>query len=52
MTGLGLRPSILRIMNKGIEARNYRVREEVRPIKSEIGIYDFAKYDFIKYINF
>jgi hypothetical protein len=24
MTGLGLRPSILRIMNKGIEARNYR----------------------------
>jgi hypothetical protein len=28
------------------------LREEVRPIKSEIGIYDFAKYDFAKYINF
>ena len=28
------------------------LREEVRPIKSEIGIYDFAKYDFTKYINF
>jgi P2-related tail formation protein len=28
------------------------VREEVRPIKSEIRIYDFAKYDFVKYINF
>jgi hypothetical protein len=28
------------------------LREEVRPIKSEIAIYDFAKYDFAKYINF
>jgi len=28
------------------------LREEVRPIKSEIAIYDFTKYDFAKYINF
>jgi hypothetical protein len=28
------------------------VREEVRPIKSEIAIYDFVKYNFAKYINF
>jgi hypothetical protein len=26
------------------------LREEVRPIKSEIAIYDFAKYDFAKYV--
>jgi hypothetical protein len=26
------------------------LREEVRPIKSEIAIYDFVTYDFAKYV--
>jgi hypothetical protein len=27
------------------------IREEVRPIKSEFAICDFAKYDFAKYVS-
>jgi hypothetical protein len=35
----------------GFQMPTALVREEVRPIKSEIAICDFAKYDFAKYVS-